>query len=152
MEELVGKLIKNRYQVRKFIGRGGMAEVYQVWDNKRSVNLALKMLHGEISHDQIFLRRFQREAQTVASLNHSNIVTIYEVQEHDGALYFSMEYLPAGSLKEKLQERPLPPREAAMCVQQVAKAIQYAHERGILHRDLKPANVLLDGRRSPILG
>jgi serine/threonine-protein kinase len=89
------------------------------------------------------LKRFQAEAEAIARLKHPNIVQIYEVGEHHGLPYFSLEYCPGGSLDKKLNGTPLPPKEAAALVEVLARAMQAAHEKGIVHRDLKPANVLL---------
>ena len=143
---------KGDYEIRALLGRGGMAEVYKARQLSVGRIVALKLIRQDHRHRQTYRERFQREAQTVAKLSHPNIVTIYEVQEHAGSPYFTMEYVPGGSLKAKLEashSHGLPPREAAACLQQVAEAVQYAHERGVLHRDLKPENILVDRDGKP---
>ena len=129
-----------------------MAEVYKARQLSVGRIVVRKLIRQDHRHRQTYRERFQREAQTVAKLSHPNIVTIDEVQEHAGSPYFTMEYVPGGSLKAKLEashSHGLPPREAAACLQQVAEAVQYAHERGVLHRDLKPENILVDRDGKP---
>src|SRR5207245_4731913 len=89
------------------------------------------------------LARFHLEAEAVASLQHPNIVQIYEVSEHDGCPYFSLEFMDGGSLDEKFASKPQPARQAAELVEILARAMHCAHQRGVIHRDLKPANILL---------
>src|SRR5262249_1534263 len=95
------------------------------------------------------LARFRTEAEAIGRLQHPHIVQVYEVGQHEGLPYFSLEYCPGGSLDSKLAGTPLPAREAAALVEKLALGVQAAHERGILHRDLKPANVLLDAHGEP---
>src|SRR3712207_1656244 len=106
---------------------------------------ALKVLREQFVEDEEFAERFKREAQSAASLSHPKLVQIYDRGEaEDGASYMAMEYVPGGTLKERmLREGPLEPREAASLALQVAEALGVAHERGVVHRDIKPQNVLL---------
>jgi hypothetical protein len=137
------------YVILEELGRGGMGVVYQARQVGLNRVVALKMiLSGEYAGAGE-LRRFQAEAEAIARLKHPNIVQIYEVGEHNGLPYFSLEYCPGGSLDKKLHGTPLPAAEAAVLVEVLARAMQAAHEKGIVHRDLKPANVLLGEAGEP---
>ena len=132
------------YELLEEIARGGMGVVYKA----RQVNLnrivALKMiLAGQLaSEDDV--KRFYTEAEAAANLEHPGIVPIFEVGQHEGQHYFSMGFVPGESLAHKVADGPLPPEQAAELTKNVAEAIAFAHERGVIHRDLKPANILLD--------
>jgi WD40 repeat protein/tRNA A-37 threonylcarbamoyl transferase component Bud32 len=131
------------YEIEGELGRGGMGVVYKARQKGLGRVVALKMvLHADHAGPEE-RARFEREARTLASLRHEGIVQIYEVGEHQGKPFFSLEYVEGGSLDKYLAGTPLPPKEAARLVQQLARAMQAAHEAGIVHRDLKPANVLL---------
>jgi len=137
------------YVLEAPLGEGGMGIVYRARQSSLNRIVALKMLpFGRFSPDA-HLKRFRAEAEAIARLRHPNIVTIYEVGEHDGQPFFSMEYVDGSDLAKVIRERPLPIREAARLLASVAKAIQYAHEHGIVHRDLKPSNILIDGEGEP---
>jgi tRNA A-37 threonylcarbamoyl transferase component Bud32 len=131
------------------LGRGGMGVVYKARQEKLKRTVALKMILGGTHAEAADLARFRAEAEAVARLQHSNIVQIYEVGEHQGRPYFSLEFVEGGSLAQQLAGTPLPAREAAQLTETLARAMQAAHERGIVHRDLKPANVLLTGDGTP---
>ena len=148
MPTLIGQTLLNRYQVLEPIGRGGMAEVYKVWDRERSVHLAMKVLHEELAIDRVFMRRFQREAQTLAQLQHPNIVRFYGF-EHDGDLAFMLlDYVDGRSLKRVIydQRGPLPFGRVMTISQQVLSALGYAHNKGFVHADIKPGNILIDAQ------
>ncbi len=131
------------YEVLDELGRGGMGVVYQARQLGFNRIVALKMIlsgsHASVEERQ----RFHIEAEAVARLQHPNIVQVHEVGEHEGKPFFSMEFCPGGGLDKKLGGTPLPPKEAARLVETLARAVQAAHDKGVVHRDLKPANVLL---------
>jgi serine/threonine protein kinase len=131
------------YEVLRELGRGGMGVVYQARQLGFNRLVALKMiLSGSYAGDDE-RDRFRIEAEAVARLQHPNIVQVHEVGEHEGKPFFSMEFCPGGGLDKKLNGTPLPPKEAAALVETLARAMQAAHDKGVIHRDLKPANVLL---------
>jgi WD40 repeat protein/serine/threonine protein kinase len=134
------------YEVLGELGHGGMGVVYRARHVALNRHVALKTIQppglGPDSWRDL-LDRFHREAQAVARLRHPNVVQVYEVGEHDGVPFFSLELCEGGSLDKKLAGTPLPPRAAAELVEVLARAMHHAHEQGVVHRDLKPANVLL---------
>ncbi len=133
------------YEITGVLGRGGMGVVYKAWQTSLKRPVALKMVLAGALAGEEQLARFKAEAEAAASLQHPNIVSIYEIAEYQGLPYFSLEYVGGGSLAARLSGGPLPAEEAAGLVETLARAVQAAHERGIVHRDLKPANVLLAG-------
>jgi lipoprotein NlpI len=137
------------YEVLGLLGRGGMGVVYRARQTSLNRVVALKMILPDARGGQETLDRFKAEAESVARLNHPNIVQIFEVGEHAGVPYFSLEYCPSGSLDRKLAGTPMRPEEAAALVDTLARAIEAAHAAGVVHRDLKPANVLLDADGRP---
>ncbi len=137
------------YEVLEELGRGGMGIVYKARHLQLGHEVALKMiLAGTHANDQE-LARFRIEAAAVARLKHPNIVHIHDFGEHDDHLFFSLEFIEGGNLAGRLKNGPLPPREIAVLVEKLARAMQHAHQKGIIHRDLKPANVLLTKEGEP---
>jgi YVTN family beta-propeller protein len=135
------------YRIERVLGRGGMSVVYLAHDPRLKRNVALKLLAPELAEDEGFRVRFLRESQLAASLDHPNVVPVYEAGEVDGLLYIAMRYVSGIDLKALLRaEGALAPERALALVAQVASALDAAHERGLVHRDVKPSNVLLAGR------
>src|SRR6266511_2735067 len=140
------------YQVLEEIGRGGMGVIYRARQRHSRRIVALKRILSYHADSQETLARFRREAQAAASLDHPNILPIYEVSEcDDGLPFFSMKFAGGGSLLDAAPALRSEPRRAVALMAKVARAVQYAHGQGILHRDLKPGNVLLDGRGEPLV-
>jgi serine/threonine protein kinase/tetratricopeptide (TPR) repeat protein len=130
------------YSIERVLGRGGMGIVYKARHTKLGRQVALKMVLAGGHASKQLLQRFIAEAQAVAHLQHPNIVQIFEVGEHEGLPYFSLEYVNGSSLDKKIAGKPLPADEAARLMITLSDAMQYAHDHGVLHRDLKPANVM----------
>lgn len=137
------------YELLEELGRGGMGVVFRAKQASLGREVAVKMiLRGELAR-QAERERFQAEAQAAAKLDHPGIVPVYEVGEIGGRPYFSMKFIRGTTLAQRLAEGPLPSREAAKLLVSVAKAIHFAHEKGVLHRDLKPSNILIDEKGDP---
>jgi len=145
MSEVRRTVLDNRYDVVRPLGSGGMGEVYLARDRVLGRDVALKVLRMQYAGDDEFAERFKREAMSAASLSHPNIVQVYDRGEtEEKASYIAMEYVPGGTLKERIsREGPLEAADAAALGAQVAEALGAAHERGMVHRDIKPQNVLL---------
>jgi tRNA A-37 threonylcarbamoyl transferase component Bud32/tetratricopeptide (TPR) repeat protein len=137
------------YELLEEVGRGGMGVVFKARQKRLERLVAVKVLRAGWLARAGELARFRSEAKMVAGLQHPNIVAVHEVGEHDGQPYFSMDFVAGRTLEEIAGGHPLPPGRAARFVKQIAEAIHYAHERGVLHRDLKPSNVLVDGDDNP---
>ena len=137
------------YEVEALLGRGGMGVVYRARHLRLNRLVALKMLLAGAYAGPHERARFQREAEAVAGLRHANIVQVYDVGDHDGCPYFTMELLEGGSLAQALAGTPQPARQAAALLTTLAEAVQAAHQAGIVHRDLKPANILLTAEGTP---
>lgn len=142
--DLTGKTLSN-YKVIGRLGRGGMATVYKAHELSLNRVVALKVLSTQLSEDKEYIKRFQREAQAAAQLNHPNIVQIYAISEEDGIHYFAMEYIKGKSLAEiRLEQGPMKPDQAVVIIKQVADALHDAHNAGLVHRDIKPSNIMID--------
>ncbi len=135
-----------RYEIKKQLGKGGMATVYLAHDPNFGRDVALKVLPRQFLHDEQFRGRFEREAKTIAALEHKAIVPVYDFGEHDGQPYLVMRYMPGGALDGLIKKQgALSPAEAAKIITRIGAALDAAHQKGIVHRDLKPGNVLFDG-------
>jgi DNA-binding beta-propeller fold protein YncE/predicted Ser/Thr protein kinase len=134
------------YRLEAMVGRGGMGVVYRAHDLALDRNVALKILSPELAEDERFRERFLSESRLAASIDHPNIIPVYDAGEVAGELYIAMRYVDGSDLKRLLAEGPLPAEQAVAIVSQVAGALDAAHERGLVHRDIKPSNVLLDER------
>ena len=133
------------------IGRGGQGVVYRARQKSLNRTVALKVIGLGHWATDAHLKRFRREAEAAASLDHSGIVPIYEVGERDGSCYFSMKLIEGGQLDEVAKQQPMSIRRAVELIAKIARTVQYAHEHSILHRDIKPGNILLDAKGEPHL-
>ncbi len=139
-----GQKINDRYEIIKSIGEGGMANVYLGYDTILDRNVAIKVLRGDLSNDEKFVRRFQREALSASSLSHPNIVEMYDVGEDAGLYYIVMEYVEGKTLKQLLKKRgSLTLSEAIDIMLQLTDGMAHAHDSYIIHRDLKPQNIMI---------
>ena len=147
-----GSLIAGKYDIIEELGRGGMGVVYKAEDAKLKRTIALKFLSSVLLGEPDHQARFLREAQTASALNHPHICTIYEIGEEGGTPYIAMEYVAGRSLGEITRSESMPLEDVVYYGVQIAGALQYAHEQGIIHRDLKTANVIITPeRRAKIL-
>jgi len=140
-----------RYEIKEELGRGGMATVYRAYDPLFERDVAVKVLPREMLHDPNFRVRFEREAKTIAMLEHPFIVPVYDFGEEEGQPYFVMRYMSGGSLSDRLKKNPLSVQEAASMLERLAPALDDSHAKGIIHRDLKPGNILYDSRNDPYI-
>lgn len=145
MDQYIGKMLDNRYEILECIGTGGMAVVYKARDHRLNRLVAIKILKPELTNDADFRRRFHDESQAVAMLSHANIVSVYDVSNSDGMNYIVMELIDGLTLKQYMQRRgtPLNWREAQHFITQIMRALSHAHGRGIIHRDIKPHNIMV---------
>ena len=138
---MIGRTISH-YKILEKIGEGGMGVVYKAEDTKLRRTVALKFLPSELTQDAEAKQRFLHEARAAAALNHANIVTVYEINEHEGQTYIAMEYIEGRTLKE-ITHGPLPLAQVLDIAQQIARGLAAAHAKGIVHRDIKPANIFI---------
>ena len=144
MDQYIGTLLDNRYEILEVIGTGGMAVVYKARCNRLNRLVAIKVLKQELSQDEEFRRRFHAESQAVAMLSHPNIVSVYDVSHSNNLDYIVMELIEGITLKQYLEQKGrLNWREALHFSTQIAKALEHAHSRGIIHRDIKPHNIMI---------
>jgi serine/threonine-protein kinase len=136
--------------IRAVLGQGGMACVYRAYQENLDRDVAIKVLPPHYAADHAFVERFKLEARAMARLSHPNIVTVHDAGEEGSRLYIVMAYIPGGTLKQRMGQ-PMDLREVTRLIRDVASALSYAHERGIVHRDVKPVNVLLDSDRRGVL-
>ena len=144
MENYVGKRLDGRYEIHEIIGVGGMSVVYKAYDNVDDRIVAVKILKDEFANDDEFVRRFKNESKAIAVLSHPNIVKVYDVSFGDRIQYIVMEYVDGITLKEYIQKQGrITWNDAVFFISQVLKALQHAHDKGIVHRDIKPQNIML---------
>ena len=144
MDKYIGRRLDSRYEIQELIGMGGMAMVYKAYDSIDDKTVAIKILKDEFLGNEEFLRRFKNESKAIAVLSHPNIVKVYDVSFGDRIQYIVMEYIDGITLKEYIgQQKIIPWKEAVHFTVQILKALQHAHEKGIVHRDIKPQNIML---------
>ncbi len=145
MDQYIGKLLDNRYEILELVGTGGMAKVYKARCHRLNRLVAIKILREDLSQDAEFRRRFHDESQAVAMLSHPNIVAVYDVSRCSELEYIVMELIDGITLKQYMQKKgnKLNWREALHFITQITKALGHAHSRGIIHRDIKPHNVMV---------
>jgi serine/threonine-protein kinase len=141
---VVGEVIVGRYELEKLVGSGGMSNVFKAHDRLLERTVALKILHEQYTRDEDYVERFRREARAVAKLAHPNIVTVIDRGEQEGRQFIVFEYVEGQNLKDLAAHGALEVRDALGLSLQVARALSFAHERGLVHRDVKPQNVLLN--------
>jgi eukaryotic-like serine/threonine-protein kinase len=140
-----GEVIGGRYELLELIGKGGMSSVYKAHDRLLDRQIAVKILHPHFTEDEEYVERFRREARAVAQLSHPNIVTVIDRGEDEGRQFIVFEYVEGENLKQRLERTgPMAVREALLLTLQMARALAFAHGRGLIHRDVKPQNVLLN--------
>ncbi len=154
-DEMIGVTLGN-YRILAPLGQGGMARVYRARQENLDREVAVKVLPPWFAADRNFVERFNLEAKLVARLSHPNIVTVHDASEHKGHLYIVMQLVDGGTLKQRMdqlqeQRKTMDVAEATRIFTQLASALNYAHEHGIIHRDVKPVNVLMDRAGRPIL-
>lgn len=144
MDKNIGKKLDGRYEITELIGVGGMAEVYKGIDVIDNKTVAIKILKKEYAENEEFLRRFRNESKAVAVLSHPNIVKIYDMGFSEKIQYIVMEYIDGITLKEYIEEEHvLTWKDTVHFVIQILRALQHAHDKGIVHRDIKPQNVMM---------
>lgn len=144
MDNLIGKKLDGRYEILQLIGVGGMANVYKARDVIDERLVAVKILREEYASNEEFVRRFKNESKAIAALNHPNIVKVYDVSFSDKMQSIVMEYIDGITLKDYIdQQKIIRWKEAVHFTVQILRALQHAHDKGIVHRDIKPQNIML---------
>ena len=150
MKDLENKTLKRQYFLRRFVDSGGMADVYLAWDQLRATQMAVKVLRRDLASNERFYQMFAKEAQLLQSLNHPNIVRLYEFDRDQGVVFIVMDWIDGENVRRQIlkQKGPLPLQEAARILDPVCRALNFAHQLGVYHCDVKPANILLqnDGK------
>ncbi len=147
---VAGELVADRYELEELVGSGGMSSVYRARDTLLERHVALKILHAQYTGDDEYVERFRREARAVARLSHPNIVTVIDRGEDAGRQFIVFEYVHGENLKDLVNRTgPLPVRRALELSVEIARALAFAHQNGLVHRDVKPQNVLLNGDGEP---
>jgi predicted Ser/Thr protein kinase len=143
---MVGEVLSDRYELQELVGTGGMSSVYRAHDRLLERTVALKVLHEQYTGDEEYVERFRREARSVATLSHPNIVTVIDRGEHEGRQFIVFEYVEGENLKRLIERRgPAPVTTALELAMQIARGLSFAHQQGLIHRDVKPQNVLMNG-------
>lgn len=144
MDNYVGKRLDGRYEVQEIIGVGGMSVVYKAYDNVDDRIVAVKILKDEFLQNDDFVRRFKNESKAIAVMSHPNIVKVYDVSFGEKLQYIVMEYVDGITLKEYIQKQgAITWNDALYFTTQILRALQHAHDKGIVHRDIKPQNIML---------
>src|SRR5512137_2441323 len=144
----------DRYHILESLGEGGMASVYKAFDTRLERDVAVKIIRTDMFIPAVLqqvLKRFEREAKSLAKLSHPNIVSIIDYGEHEGVPYLVMEYLPGGSLKDRLSGQHMPWQDSFQLLLPIARALQFSHQQRIIHRDVKPSNILITLSDEPML-
>jgi len=147
MSNIIGQILLNQYHVDSFVASGGMGAVYRIFDLKRNVPLAMKVLHADLADDPTVFKRFQREAQALQQLRHPNVVSFYGLFQEKGQSFLLEEFVEGNSLQTILRERdgqPLPVNEVMIYMKGLCAALYYAHTNNIVHCDVKPGNVMVN--------
>jgi serine/threonine-protein kinase len=152
----IGRTLSNRYRIDAMLGQGGMSAVYKATDPNLKRVVAIKLIHPHLSTDASFVLRFESEAAAVASLRHSNIVQVFDFNNDNGVYYMVLEFIAGETLQDRMKrlaenQRQLSVEEAVNFTINIADAVGYAHQRGMVHRDIKPANIMLDVHGQAIL-
>ncbi|HVO41392.1 MAG TPA: serine/threonine-protein kinase, partial [Aggregatilineales bacterium] len=150
MTNLIGQRL-GQYEIVEMLGEGGMAAVYRARQQSIRREVAIKVIKPHLIQMDEFVKRFRREAETIASLSHPHILKLFDYGQQDDIVYIVMELLTGGNLQLLIRKRALTPQQTGRYLEQIASALDHAHRKGIIHRDLKPANVLLNGDGDAIL-
>ncbi len=144
-DESFKEFMLGKYKVVALLGKGGFGTVYRAIDTTLDREVAIKVLHPQLTTDSVFVERFRNEAKTLASLRHPNIVGVYEIAEsNEGRVFIVMEYMPKGSLRDRIAQGKLPCAETLTILRQACAGLEAAHQKGFVHRDIKPANILFN--------